>query len=485
MVEDIQAGLQRLGYYPGTVDGISGPLTEAAIGDFEQATGRPVTGAANAEILAAVDSAVDAADAAGTAPGALSADELEVLVARIALYPDDLVAAVIAASLYPLEIVEAARFLEDSKTDTSLKPSDKWDGSVIALLNYPEIVKMMNDDLDWTEQLGNAAANQQQDLLIAIQQLRDKAVASNVLQSSDKVVVEKENDNVVIKSADPEVLYVPTYEPEMLYEPSYVAAGPPVVYSDPYPSYYYPTATYWPAFVTGAIWGAAVDWDDWDTWGGDVDIDIDIDNIDNIDLDFDNIDIDRVRDGDRIDWRNVDRSKIKINNANFDREKLKRNIERSDRNKIAEKGKERARDRARDRGGDLANKGGKGRDVRKDVQQGLKDRSGQGSRPRPEARDRPAAKKLPAAEQRSRERRSGQAAGQARKKPTQAQVAKKRTSKPKAAAKRDTRPRHPSAVGTPKKGKVAKVQSNRGYASRGGGHRGGGHRGGRRPHGRR
>jgi hypothetical protein len=473
VVADVQAELKEMGYYTGVVDGISGPLTEGAVAEFEEATGRPVTGRANAELLAAIDAAADSGDEVAAGSGALSADEMEVLVARIALYPDDLVAAIIAASLYPLQVVQAARFLEESKADKSLKPSDKWDGSVVSLLNYPEVVKMMNDDLDWTEQLGQAAVNQQQDMLMAIQQLRDKAVASDVLASNDKVVVEEQNDNVVIRSADPEIIYVPSYEPEALYEPEYVSAGPAVTYSEPYPSYYYPTAPYWPALVTGAVWGAMVDWDDWDTWGGDVDIDID--NIDDINLDWDNIDIDNI-DIDRkdIDWRNVDRSKIKFDSANFDRDKLKRNLERSDRNRIADKGRDRARDRAGDR---PANAAGRPRDVRRDVEQGLADRAGRAQRPRPEARDRTAQRKPAAAPERARKPAASKAKP---KKPSQKKVAKKRTAKPKAGARHDTRARKPSAIGHPSRGKTAKVYSSRGHASRGGGHRGGRGGGGRR-----
>lgn len=130
--------------------------------------------------------------AAGTqadddAPDLLTEDEMEVLVARIALYPDELVAVVTSASIFPLQIVEAQRFLDQSKTKKDLKPKDTWDGSVISLLNYPDIVKMMSDDLEWTQSLGSALSYQQKDVLIAIQQLRDKAVADNIIKSDDKI----------------------------------------------------------------------------------------------------------------------------------------------------------------------------------------------------------------------------------------------------------------------------------------------------------
>src|ERR1044072_5681763 len=83
----------------------------------------------------------------------LSDDELEVLVARIALYPAEPVAAISAASLFPLQIIEAQRFLDAKKKNADLKPKSDWDGSVVSLLNYSEIVKMMSDDLDWTASL--------------------------------------------------------------------------------------------------------------------------------------------------------------------------------------------------------------------------------------------------------------------------------------------------------------------------------------------
>src|SRR5689334_10302889 len=113
-------------------------------------------------------------------PQLLSDEELETLVARVALYPDDLVALVLAGSLYPLQIVQAQRYLDDVKTKKDLKPDASWDGSIISLLNYPQIIKMMNDDLTWTQSMGEAVVNQQKDVLVAIQQLRDKAVAQGV-----------------------------------------------------------------------------------------------------------------------------------------------------------------------------------------------------------------------------------------------------------------------------------------------------------------
>ena len=142
-------------------------------------------------------------------------------MARIALYPDELVAVISGASLFPLQIVEASRFLDKAAKDKNLKPKDTWDGSVISLLNYPEIVTMMSDDLEWTQTLGDALTYQQKDVLIAIQQLRDKAVAAGVIKSDDKMTVvagERQRRHPVGERRN---VYVPQYEPQMLYEPNY------------------------------------------------------------------------------------------------------------------------------------------------------------------------------------------------------------------------------------------------------------------------
>lgn len=256
---------------------------------------------------------ISAADLPITSKAVLNDDEMQILVARIALYPDELVALITSASLYPLQVVEAERFLVAVKTNSSLKPKEEWDGSVISLLNYPQIVKMMSDDLEWTQAIGNAVANQQKDMLLAIQTLRDKAVADGVIKSDEKVQVVKENNNVVIKSADPQVIYVPQYPPQMLYEPGY-AVAPVSYYPDPYPSYYSPAATYFAGFVTGTIFAAAVDWDHGGVWGGRYDgADIEI----NCNRCMNNVDVNGRVNFNDVDWKNVDRSKI-----DFDRNQL-------------------------------------------------------------------------------------------------------------------------------------------------------------------
>lgn len=396
--------------------------------------------------------------AAAGQPQLLSADELETLVARIALYPDDLVALVLAGSLYPLQIVQADRYLKDVKTKPSLKPDADWDGSVVSLLNYPEVIDMMNGDLDWTQKMGEAVVNQQKDILVAIQELRDRAVANKIIKTDDKVIVQEKNDNVIITPAKKEVTYVPQYDPVIL-SPTYVyqeQAPPPVYYSDPYPSYYYPYAPYWTGFVTGAIFGAAIDWDNWNSWGGDVDVDIDIDNINRNDFNFDRNNINNL---------NWDKNKF-----NFDRDSIANNLRQNNFDRLDRKG-------GRDRSG-LSNFGQQnrvsGRDVRRDVQQGLKKqgqarqgKAGQGQLGGKQARA--GQGQLGGKQGQQRAAQTARNKGGASKR-----AAANRPATRKAAGKVDRRPKQMSGLGDYGRGRDARQFSQRGQASRmGGGGRGG------------
>ncbi len=404
-------------------------------------------------------------------PAPLTEDELQVLVARIALYPDELVAVVTSASLYPLQIVEAARFLEEQKKNSSLKPKTSWDGSVISLLNYPDIVKMMSEDLDWTQQLGSALAYQQKDVLIAIQELREKAVADGVIKTDDKMKVETKNDNIVISSASTEMVYVPKYEPQMLYDPAYEPV-PVSYYPDPYPYYYYPTAAFFAGAVTGAIWAAAVDWDDWGVWGGrwnGGDVDIDCNNC------FNNRNFNGKVNLNDVDWKNVDRSKIKFDKnqfANLDRDKFKNDFRANKDNNIANRAKDIRTDRpAAGAGGNRPTKVSVD-DVRKSKIDAAakRDRAGQPG----------AGNRTPGA---NAGNRGGGGQQQARPKAGNANVANKARNtnanrpagKPKPGGKIDRGGgKNPSALGRVQSGKVTHMQSNRGRQSMGGGHGGGG-----------
>lgn len=149
--------------------------------------------------------------------------ELQQLVAPIALFPDGLLAQVLGASTCPVDIVEAERWKEHnpelSEDDIKNELQNKqWDASVKAMLFFPQMLKKMNDNLDWTKELGDAFATQQKDVMTAIQTLRAKAKNAGNLQSdSNQNVVEDQNGNIQIQSSSPETVYVSNYVPESSY----------------------------------------------------------------------------------------------------------------------------------------------------------------------------------------------------------------------------------------------------------------------------
>jgi hypothetical protein len=203
--------------------------------------------------LAQAPAANTAANAAPNAP--IPAATLDQLVGPIALYPDDLIAIILPSSTYPLEIVQADRFLDQYKNNKSLKLNDAWHDPVKALLNYPDIVKKMSTDLDWTTALGEAVVTDQGAVLEAVQRFRRQTQSAGHLKSDDKQVVVVEKEVIKIQPADPQVIYVPQYNPQTV-----VVASAPVTYAyapTPYPAYYYPYAP-GAALATGLIWGAAM-----------------------------------------------------------------------------------------------------------------------------------------------------------------------------------------------------------------------------------
>lgn len=190
----------------------------------------------------------------GVAP-AMTEAELGKLVGPIALYPDDLIGIVLPASTYPLEIVQADRFLDKRKSDKNLPVNEGWQDSVKSLLNYPDVVKKMSMDLDWTTDLGEAVVTDQGAVLDAIQRFRRQVQAAGNLKSDDKQTIIVEKEVIQVVQANPEVIYVPQYNPStMVVSGGYSSYG---YMPAPYPVYYYP---YPPgaAFATGLIWGAAI-----------------------------------------------------------------------------------------------------------------------------------------------------------------------------------------------------------------------------------
>lgn len=209
----------------------------------------------------------------------LKQEEIEQLVAPIALYPDSLIAQILMASTYPLEVVQAERFAgQNQKLEadalTKLLEEKDWDPSVKSLVNFPQVLSMMSEKLDWTTGLGDAFLAQQKDVMDAIQRLRGKAKAEGNLESTEQqtVVVTEEADTqvIVIESSDPEVIYVPTYNPTVVYGTWPYPAYPPYYY---YPPGYVATAaiSFGVGVACGAAWAHA--WGDCNWGHGDIDID--------------------------------------------------------------------------------------------------------------------------------------------------------------------------------------------------------------------
>ncbi len=205
----------------------------------------------------------------------LKAEQLEALVAPIALYPDDLLANVLAASTYPLEVVQADRWATDNKNlrgDALKSAVDKqgWDDSVKALVSTASVLSMMSAKIDWTKNLGDTVLAQQPDVMDAIQRLRSKAYDNKklVTNKQQKVSVQTQENKqvVVIELADPNTIYVPYYDPAVVY-----GAWP----YDSYPPYYFEPPPYigaglitaglafgtgWAIGRWGNYWGGGCNW---------------------------------------------------------------------------------------------------------------------------------------------------------------------------------------------------------------------------------
>jgi hypothetical protein len=182
----------------------------------------------------------------------IPADQLDSLVAPIALYPDNLLSQTLVASTYPLEIIQLQQWLErnpdlgkDQKKLAEAVKKQPWDPSIQAMAALPDVVKRLADDIQWTTDLGNAFLAQQSDVMDAIQRMRQKAQGTGALASNQQQKVETQTIEskqvIVIEQANPQVVYVPSYNPTVVY-------GAPVY---PYPPIYYP------AYSTGAVIAAS------------------------------------------------------------------------------------------------------------------------------------------------------------------------------------------------------------------------------------
>jgi hypothetical protein len=161
----------------------------------------------------------------------LTPEELDGLVAPIALYPDALVAQVLGAATFPYEIVDAAFWMKDNSSLTGealAKAVDQqsWDPAVKALTQFPSVLDNLAKNLAWTSALGEASATQQADVMAAIQRMRAKAQEAGTLKSGSQIkVVQEAPQTIVIQPANPQIVYVPTYNPTVVYGAPVVVPG--------------------------------------------------------------------------------------------------------------------------------------------------------------------------------------------------------------------------------------------------------------------
>ena len=198
-----------------------------------------------------------------------NAEELQQLVAPIALYPDALVSQILAGATYPTEIVEVDRWVQEhsnlqGKNLGEQVDKQPWDPSIQALAQFPSVLANMDKNLSWTSALGEAYVNQPEDVMDAVQVMRVRAKAAGNLKSNDQVKVETQGHTIIVEPAAPDVVYVPTFDPWIVY-------GAPLV---AWPGWYWYPGLYVPGpgiafgvgfgigFFAGFGWG-------WHSWGCD------------------------------------------------------------------------------------------------------------------------------------------------------------------------------------------------------------------------
>jgi hypothetical protein len=212
------------------------------------------------------------ADTQPPQPGpALSTNQLDDLVAPIALYPDPLLSQVLVAATYPLELVEALQWMQRNPSltgaaITQAAQQQPWDPSIQALVPFPGLVKQLNQDITWTTNLGNAFLSQQGDVMDAVQRMRLKAQQAGKLSSTMQQTVNTTNDGgqpvIDIEPANPQVIYIPEYDPAYIW-------GASAWY--PHASWYYPPFGpgiyfgFGPAIPIGLWFGGG--WGGWGGWG--------------------------------------------------------------------------------------------------------------------------------------------------------------------------------------------------------------------------
>lgn len=205
--------------------------------------------------LVSVQDALAQGRAPAPATAAYTQEELDRMLAPIALYPDPLLSQILMAATYPLEIVEAARWSRANPGligDQAVRAVDAhdWDPSVKSLVAFPQVLAMMDQKLEWTEQLGDAFLTQAAQLMDSVQNLRRAAYAAGNLRSTEQLRVRPDGPQIIVEPFDPRLVYVPYYDPFVAYGRWWWPAPP--VYWSPWPGYYAP-----PGYSVFA-WGSGI-----------------------------------------------------------------------------------------------------------------------------------------------------------------------------------------------------------------------------------
>jgi hypothetical protein len=228
---------------------------------------------------------------AAQAEKAFGREELDQMMAPLALYPDSLLAQVLMASTYPGDVTDAVKWSKahpDAKGEEAVRQvaNEPWDPSVQSLVAFPQLLAVLGQDPAWVQKMGDAFLAQPEAVMDSVQRLRRQADAAGNLKSNEQQKVTKQSapaagatttavepgtQTIIIEPSDPEVVYVPSYNPSVVYGSWAYPSYPPYYY--PPPAYYYPGAAFF-SFGIGVAVGGAL-WGDCNWGGGDVDIDVD------------------------------------------------------------------------------------------------------------------------------------------------------------------------------------------------------------------
>jgi hypothetical protein len=194
-------------------------------------------------------------------------EELDQMLAPIALYPDSLLAQILMAATYPLEVVQADRWakanrnLRDDQLNDALDQQN-WDPSVKALAPFPQVLSMMGERLEWTQKLGDAFLDQQDEVMDTVQRLRARAQAAGNLRDTEQQRVIVQEGDIEIEPVQPEVVYVPVYDPTVIYGPWWYPAFPPFFFPPPPGLVIVRGFGFWTGITVGRAWGYS--WGRWD-----------------------------------------------------------------------------------------------------------------------------------------------------------------------------------------------------------------------------